>query len=228
MKEIAFNAKPHEVLAILDGQKTQFRRVVIPKPTGEDLRILSEHYDAMLGDAGDYWGLTAGDQHWEKTSLRFPYGTDELRSIDGVSLLRPGTRLWVRETWSPFTYDDQKIGQDFQADGVIYRIDGTAYHKNAEKPFGEWTGGRIGWRSSTSMPRWASRITLEVVSVRVERLQDISEEDAIAEGIDPKFPPEEQHAHAASTRYMKLWETINGPCSWDANPWVWVIEFKRI
>ena len=85
------------------------------------------------------------------------------------------------------------------------------------------------------MPRWASRINLEVVNVRVERLQDISEEDAIAEGIEAHDddgviyygPYGKGHADPVQA-YETLWESINGPGSWDKNPWVWVVEFKRI
>ncbi|MEQ1663215.1 MAG: hypothetical protein ABL877_11025 [Thiobacillus sp.] len=75
------------------------------------------------------------------------------------------------------------------------------------------------------MPRWASRILLEIVGVRVERLQDISEADAIAEGVggDVTVTP-----CFAVERYRALWESINGPGSWDVNPWVWVVEFKRV
>lgn len=94
------------------------------------------------------------------------------------------------------------------------------------------------------MPRWASRITLEVTGVRVERLQDISEADAWAEGCTPgtlddngdPFPAEEPHPSGIGTRgwdsardwYADLWEAINGEGSWDANPWVWVVEFERV
>ena len=81
------------------------------------------------------------------------------------------------------------------------------------------------------MPRWASRITLEITSVRVERLRDISEDDAKAEGCQPPFPL--THAGAVIPlrwhgAYRKLWESINGPGSWEANPFVWVIEFRRL
>jgi hypothetical protein len=78
------------------------------------------------------------------------------------------------------------------------------------------------WKPSIHMPRWASRITLEVVSVRVERLQDISRVDAIAEGCcDPD-------SSTPKLAFEMLWQSINGPGSWEANPWVWVVEFKRI
>lgn len=80
------------------------------------------------------------------------------------------------------------------------------------------------WRPSIHMPRWASRITLEVTGVRVERLQDISEADALAEGVtfDPLMHTNPREA------YMHLWNAINGPGSWYANPWVWVVEFRKL
>ncbi len=97
------------------------------------------------------------------------------------------------------------------------------------------------WKPSIHMPRWASRITLEVTGVRVERLQDISEEDAIAEGVecweergydDAQDFYRNYHTggdlFTAKASYRTLWESINGPGSWERNDWVWVIEFKRI
>ena len=94
---------------------------------------------------------------------------------------------------------------------------------------------------SIHMPRWASRITLEITGVRVERLQDISDEDVIAEGVNRIAHGREGYFyHATRTEphprnwcypdaaYKDLWEQINGPGSWDANPWVWVVEFKRV
>lgn len=88
------------------------------------------------------------------------------------------------------------------------------------------------WRSSIHMPRWASRITLEITNIRVERLHDITEADAVAEGCpgllgpNPDFPDEWDPSPVEE--YRDLWNTINGSGSWDANPWVWVVEFKRV
>jgi hypothetical protein len=94
------------------------------------------------------------------------------------------------------------------------------------------------WRPSIHMPHWASRLTLEIVSVRVERLTSISEADAIAEGATPKWEPGCSGRlmeaiggfsfRPAASAYAELWESINGPGSWDANPWVWVVEFRRV
>lgn len=121
-----------------------------------------------------------------------------------------GDRLWVRESFL----------QD--SGGFIYRADGD-FEGNA-KILG-------GWRPSIFMPRWASRILLEITNVRVERINDISEEDAIAEGVDG----EKEAAAIGSTwydkprrAYRRIWESINGQGSWDLNPFVWVIEFKVV
>ena len=86
-----------------------------------------------------------------------------------------------------------------------------------------------GWTPSIHMPRWASRILLEVTSVRVERLQDISEADAVAEGVDFAGHTDEiMHDYSPDERFSMLWESINGAGSWNENPWVWVVEFRRV
>lgn len=148
--------------------------------------------------------VNSGDGTWGDEEgdviFRCPYG-------------QPGDHLWVRETfWQP--RDKSEIL--FRADGAILGC-------------GKWT-------PSIHMPRAASRILLEVVSVRVERLQDISEADAIAEGIE-KTPSglwslygqaEVDGTYSPRASYRALWESINGAGSWDANPWVWVVEFKQL
>ena len=120
---------------------------------------------------------------------------------------QPGDRLWVRETW--------RIPNGAPRGWVDYRAD------DAREGFR--------WRPSIYMPRWASRITLEITDIRVERLQDISEEDAQAEGVKlhtEYIPMKVGFNHRQA--FGGLWESINGPGSWDANPWVWAIEFKRV
>lgn len=126
---------------------------------------------------------------------------------------QPGEKLWVRETFGHFERNDTlKPGNK-----IYYRADGECLELEP-------------WRPSIHMPRWASRIALEITSVRVERLQDISEADAIAEGTPGGHGAIQGYGYNASPceHYRALWESINGPGSWDANPWVWVIEFKRM
>lgn len=124
---------------------------------------------------------------------------------------QPGDRLWVRETWADgHSYDGKRH--------FAYRADGVELHPSRK------------WKPSIHMPRAASRITLEITGVRVERLQEISADDARAEGCpDKPVPGAEQASVDAFARewYADLWESINGPGSWYANPWVWVVEFRR-
>ena len=123
---------------------------------------------------------------------------------------QPGDRLWVRETFGHF-----ERNENF-APGceVFYRADGESL---AVEP----------WRPSIHMPRWASRITLEVTGVRVERLHACNEVDAIAEGAPwAACGAPQEGSHKAG--FAQLWEQINGHGSWEANPWVWVIEFRRL
>jgi hypothetical protein len=115
-----------------------------------------------------------------------------------------GDRLWVRETFRP--------SEDPLSNSIFYRAD-EEYHKGA------------GWKPSIHMPRWASRLTLEIIDIRVERVQDISHRDALAEGVSYDVSKE---GGAPVPRFHALWDSINASrgYSWDSNPWVWVIEFK--
>jgi hypothetical protein len=125
---------------------------------------------------------------------------------------QPGDRLWVKETFAP-------MGDAQSPSSVRYRAD--REYPQVKK-----------WKPSVFMPRRASRILLEVVSVRAERLQDISEADAMAEGIHQSAERAVENldypGHSPQETYRELFESINGAGSWDANPWVWVIEFRRI
>lgn len=122
---------------------------------------------------------------------------------------QPGDRLWVRETWgSGFTDMNFKT----LTKGAKYKAD---YPDDTK-----FTGGK--WRPSIHMPRWASRITLEITNVRVERLREIDEEEARAEGFL------NNNWATARGNFALLWDEINGPGSWDKNLWVWVIEFKKL
>lgn len=125
---------------------------------------------------------------------------------------QPGDQLWVRETFGHFERNDRLK----KGDEIFYRADGQCIDLEP-------------WRPSIHMPRWASRIQLEITAVRVERLNDISATDAISEGVsihaDHHTKPADS-IYSPVSAYRDLWESINGAGSWAANPWVWVIEFK--
>lgn len=212
------------VRALLDDSKTQTRRA------------LKLRYQEMgERDDGSIWPWsehpdTASD-HWHAC----PYG-------------QPGDQLWVRETWRVGKPHDKTKPVDIlppllsagKGVTVLYEAGGwrsvgpegrdePTYPDN--EPMPSWAGKG---RPSIHIPRAFSRIQLEIVSVRVERLQAISEEDARAEGVTPTEDPayfgvEGKHMGLnARESYANLWEAINGAGSWDANPWVWVVEFKRV
>ncbi len=205
MKErpILFNSEM--VRAILEGRKTQTRRVVKPQPCGGWAfdgvygKITSHH--PQRGKFGAFLRRGVGTPWPELGILPCPYGS-------------PGDRLWVRETFFSFRH----AGVFSTASRIVYRAD---YSGQEDEDYATECHG---WKPSIHMPRWASRITLEITDIRVERLQEISEKDAIAEGV-VACP---DMGITAVGEYSLLWESINGKGSWDENPWVWVIEFRRL
>lgn len=188
------------VRAILEGHKTVTRRAISVK--------LTNRFDEPRGPAdvaAGYPFVECDDGYWPAVNF-CPYG-------------QPGDRLWVRETFA--IYGDRKMA---------------AIHYRADHPHHVGQKG-MGYKPSIHMPRWASRILLEIAAVRVERLHDISEEQARAEGItDGGCTNCGEHepcgcdcpAPSAVDSFAHLWQQINGAESWDANPWVWVVELKRI
>ena len=236
------------VRAILEGRKSQTRRVV----KGRGSRGLPELHGGR-GEENDPsawgWFFDGPDHHGYEVLAR---GLDERHDHGLVSMPCPfgrvGDRLWVRETFAPSTSADT----------------GKAHAVYAASGHGLLPGQR--WWPSIHMPRWASRITLEVTCVRVERLNAISEEDAVAEGVEVHMMPEEWRAvrqqygrneaitfdrepsadliaalrlrdvthvparpiRSAVSGFSSLWESINGAGSWESNPWVWAITFKRV
>lgn len=216
------------VRAILAGRKTQTRREVKPQPSYIIDPQCRTYEPALVDRHGEmYPGPEVFGFYNEEHGWKCPYG-------------QPGDRLWVRETTciapKNFATPDETCVRDY--DGALrfvsYRADG--HSEDAMRDY------RLKWTPSIHVPRWASRITLEIVSVRVERLSEITEADAIAEGIEKSDRGYldyhwEQKRGASLARgwfsdpvlsYRSLWETIDGPGSWDANPWVWVVEFKRV
>lgn len=132
----------------------------------------------------------------------------------------PGDRLWVREA---FIHEPADYCWEASA-SIPCRPALTVYRADHE---GDTRGA--GWKPSIHMPRWASRITLEITDVRVERLQDISEADAKAEGVSmPDGTPTPPDFWSYQQEFRHLWEQIHGGGSWEKNPWVWVIEFKKL
>jgi len=129
---------------------------------------------------------------------------------------RPGDRLWVRETWA---FGIHALAAKRDEDGpFVYLADGTTHGRLCER-----------WRPSIHMPRHACRLVLEIVGVRVERLQAISEADSCAEGIPSKgLQFYDGRPATAKDAFESLWNEINGPAAWAANPWVWVLEFRPL
>jgi len=158
-------------------------------------------------------------------------------AVAGIDLIcpfgKPGDLLWVRETSLPdFPKEFSYYDNTWQEVPAKYRKPKHCIYKAT------WDGFELIWKPSIHMPRWASRLTLEITDVRIERLNDISEKDAVAEGIEPFENGwinyiHEQRGYAGTgyetnpiDSYASLWESINGSGSWDKNPWVWVISFK--
>jgi hypothetical protein len=215
------------VRALLDGSKSQTRRIVKPQPIDTDL------FEIVNNGVVKY-RRPAGDPMLTEAAQTFGYSVRSV--LDGLLGRCPygqsGDRLWVREAWG-FT---AKVTTDAHERWMRER-DGTHLIYRATSG----TEQAAPWRPSIHMPRWASRITLEVVSIKVERLNNISEADAIAEGIEnnPSLDPagtchwrhygrEHTGINCPIESYRTLWESINGAGSWEANPWVWCVEFRRI
>lgn len=200
------------VRALLAGSKTQTRRVVKPQPANG----LSNINGNFVLHSTIVDGVHKADPGAKNIygHVRCPYG-------------QPGERLWVRET---FLHTGTQLIAATGQPGYIYQAE--------SNQFEGWDGR---WKPSIHMPRVASRLLLEIVSVRVERLSDISEADAVAEGIEVVYRdgPEVFYKRYSQPRkwhkllnprhsYETLWESIKRPGSWAANPWVWVLTFRAI
>ena len=202
MKTKAIIMQPWGVRAILDGRKTQTRRVVKPQPppcngTGRMHFIVCSTSRADEGrfefrhadPEGNVFAVRRETKLW---SARCPYGA-------------PGDLLWLRETWATPTRSDEPV----------YRAD-------------DDTTPGICWRPSIFMPRWASRLTLRITNVRVERVQEITYGACIAEGLD--MSDVDYQPGWDVSKWVDIWDSINAKrgYSWESNPWVWVVEFEPI
>lgn len=240
MKERPIIMQGCSVNAVLDGRKTQTRRVIVMNG------------DFVLLDYGKgWWPYKSDDGESEMVQVR-RHGKTYLDEVPlncpyGV----PGDRLWVKETWcplkDPFHFQNPALSRGYLLDmGGRPQRNGSAYRADCDERDGESERCRteLGykWHSPLFMPRWASRLTLEVTDVRVQRVQEISTQDAIAEGIrfddvsgywlggihnvkgTPTVHP------TARLAFKSLWNSINAKrgYSWEVNPWVWALTFKKI
>ena len=218
-----FNAEM--VRAILDGRKTQTRRVIVPS-----MRTADTQFELHQQPDGSWMPMhTFNEGSFDKTGserpIKCPFGA-------------VGDRLWVRETWADVNHEGCPAVA-YRANGEVRDLcedDGDETDPNLEKyRFANWypdlmSGTEGTWTPSIHMPRWASRITLEITGVRVERLSSMTEEDARAEGCMGGHDSIPGYMYSATPHehFHHLWTSIYGEDSWQVNPWVWVVEFKRV
>lgn len=203
------------IRALLDGSKTQTRRVA--KPRG---------YPSLLdGSWSDSYVLDPGNRDWLMRDC--PYGQP-----GDLIVVKEATYLWCERRPNGLTPTGRQKWHyvPMREAPVHYAADGRKPTTSIVSPD---TGNLWMWRSKVArfMPRWASRLTLRITDVRVERLQDISEDDARNEGVSNAESFRGigvDEAMANRYAYRELWQTINGPGSWDANPWVWARTFDVI
>ncbi|HCM6827897.1 TPA: hypothetical protein N3073_004864 [Klebsiella quasipneumoniae subsp. quasipneumoniae] len=225
MKErgMIFNAEM--VRAILEGRKTQTRRIMKVQPESNRLGLLLITDSTKHSDIGKYhWAESnATGNHVRSKFFLCPFGA-------------VGDRIWVREAFSPAPLEMQSAPPRKTMWNIAYR-DGVQMDKLAPAEYNPTIYNYERWTPSIHMPRWASRILLEITDVRVERLNAISEEDARAEGIidggclncgEPEPCGCANPEPDATDAFAYLWQSIYGQESWNANPWVWVISFKRV
>lgn len=225
MRERGIIFNDEMVRAVLEGSKTQTRRIIKGCPTVQDGWYPDRYNNS---EEWTFWG-PRGSADAGRCTLPFvkcPFGA-------------VGDRLWVRETWQAiYDYTDEhgnveerRYAQSIPKQKSYWHPVYAAARGNEDRE----TRG-FPWCPSIHMPRWASRITLEITGVRVERLNNISEEDAQSEGVQQLRggfwrhyqPGWTQHQLSARGSFLTLWDSIYGEESWQANPWVWVIEFKRV
>ena len=219
MKERPILFSAPMVRALLDGSKTQTRRIVKPQWADVDavsqMPCLDRYLKCVVSGDSGIWE----DEHGLNERRKCPYGV-------------PGDRIWVRETWKLARYGyygpPPASPEDSASAMVQYRADDAKQLVPAgDVKMAKMTGA---WRPSIFMPRWASRLTLEVTAVRVERLQEISEEDAKAEGVRADSWDYPVSTRPATSAYRTLWDSLNAKrgYGWAVNPWVWKISFRRV
>lgn len=209
MKEYPILFHGEMVRAILAGRKTMTRRLVKPKPINDKVGMCNAAY---CGEPRK-WFVSGSVSEYTCNGLTPPVWKSPFGG--------PGDRLWVRETWRPTGIFYDKPNMETRDCGRF------SYRADAEQVLRD---EHIPWRPNIFMPRWASRLTLEVVNVRVERLQDITEEDAMKEGYPGTHVDGRHIPWSAYGWFMATWQTIYTKPGerYEDNPWVWVGEFKAI
>jgi hypothetical protein len=212
------------VKAILAGRKTQTRRIVDVPAAPKDGGYV-DSYCSGPKTAANPRGMSRTWCWWT---------SDNRQGAEFKVKCVPGDRLWIRESWNAAFIADLAPGESLGrtadecsaankgfavpcGDGIVYRATNAQEHP---------IHGKAVWRPSIHMPRWASRLTLTVAAVKVERLQEISEADALAEGADPLLVPPDGGSAPHSEGFRVLWESINGAGSWEANLWVACYSFS--
>lgn len=250
MKEYGRSFTAESINAILAGAKTRTRRVIHPQPVSQGMETFGEAWKWNEGGKGWFSGVT-------EEQIKHPrYGL--VKQLAEISA-GPGDRLWVKETWGVADGQGKLVDPciTYKAGGqrplltlnrMEWRIAGSGYGVGSEKLLKV----KEGWQTPRFMPRWASRITLEVTGIRVQRVQDISEPDAIAEGVAASAMTAEDiadiqisdaspfvkalarrlgpGAFTAKFAYQKIWDKINAKrgFGWDANPWVCATTFRLV
>lgn len=219
MKERGMIFNGEMVRALLGGRKTQTRRIMAPQPADDIERSAFPNPDAIG------WESSLKHKHGSTTAHFCPFGA-------------VGDRIWVRETFQGPLFDYEQMEAFLEDSSKFEKPEFCQYAADGgHRP--EYQDAddnlRYGWRPSIHMPRWASRILLEITDVRVERLNSISQEDAQAEGLEltgwrPTYSDPDSGGEVMTPydNFAELWSSIYGDESWQANPWVWVIEFKRV
>ncbi|MFC3902534.1 hypothetical protein SAMN05421749_103290 [Acinetobacter marinus] len=205
MKERPILFKTEMVQAILKGRKTQTRRVLKAQPPVKKNRVVPLYQvEHKVTEVSFHEILKDDIPHCSSFfKCKSPFG-------------KIGDRLWVRETFCYAWNEDDHIC-DKDGNPVWDVKDAHIYYAASETK----VDGK--WKPSIHMPRWASRILLEITNIQVERLNDVSESDCVKEGVGSAFLRD-----CKKPKFMQLWESINGADSWAENPWVWVIEFRVV
>jgi hypothetical protein len=198
-RPILFSAEM--VRAILKGDKTQTRRVMKPQPSFNSGGPILDYGGGVMDEVEPHWVLPKICKYGD-----------------------PGDLLWVRETWKLVPASAYRASEGVhQTSDPNDRDHAAIYRAGWDR-----SSGGLPWRPSIHMPRWASRITLRITDVRVERLQDISEDDARAEGWPGPITETGFPIASPLAWFANVWTSINGAGAWEANPWVWALSFERV